>query len=272
MNTQNTNSVTHYNCFHLLIVVVLLIIIAFLTAIPKNNGLLHKRIEQDRQNVLDDCRYIYIDLGTNIGIQIRKLYEPKLYPNSPVLPLFQKIFGNHSAQVCSVGFEANPIHTAYLKKFEKYCWQRNWKVKIYTSTAVSTIDGNVTFFTSWGQERHYDSGASLSFHKRKKNVTIQAIDLVSWWKREIHNRKRPPGSPASRIMMKSDIEGHDMTVISHLILHGIYCSIDLIYGEHISKVYKESIKTIQRHSTSCKAELILLDDERYNTQKLPFRI
>src|SRR5689334_7871726 len=56
-----------------------------------------------QENFLDGCRYVYIDLGTNIGIQIRKLYEPHLYPNALVLPLFKEIFGNHSHEVCSIG-------------------------------------------------------------------------------------------------------------------------------------------------------------------------
>ena len=40
------------------------------------------------------CRHVYLDLGTNIGMQIRKLYEPELYPQSPMLPLFDKYFGH----------------------------------------------------------------------------------------------------------------------------------------------------------------------------------
>ncbi|CAF1171105.1 unnamed protein product [Adineta steineri] len=75
-------------------------------------------------------------MGTNIGIQIRKLYEPQLYPNASVVPLFKRIFGKHTKEVCSVGFEANPIHSNYLKEFEKYCLKRKYRVKIYTSTAV----------------------------------------------------------------------------------------------------------------------------------------
>lgn len=50
------------------------------------------------------CRHIYFDFGTNIGIQIRKLYEPALYPKAPVLPLFNEMYGgNNRSSVCAIG-------------------------------------------------------------------------------------------------------------------------------------------------------------------------
>ena len=44
-------------------------------------------------NPLDDCQYVFLDLGTNFGVQIRKLYEPHLYPRAEVIQVFQKYFG-----------------------------------------------------------------------------------------------------------------------------------------------------------------------------------
>ena len=38
-----------------------------------------------QHNLLDGCQYVYVDMGTNIGIQIRKLYEPYLYTGAHVL-------------------------------------------------------------------------------------------------------------------------------------------------------------------------------------------
>ncbi|UJR29995.1 hypothetical protein I4U23_017542 [Adineta vaga] len=77
------------------------------------------------KNFLDGCRYVYIDMGTNIGIQIRKLYQPDLYPDAAVVPLFKEMFGNYSDEVCSVGFEANPLHTSYLEEFENFYLKQN---------------------------------------------------------------------------------------------------------------------------------------------------
>lgn len=44
-------------------------------------------------NLLDGCHHVYLDMGTNRGVQIRKLYEPHLYPDATVLPVFDKYFG-----------------------------------------------------------------------------------------------------------------------------------------------------------------------------------
>ena len=46
--------------------------------------------------MLDGCYHVYLDMGTNVGIQIRKLYQPHLFPKAGVLPLFDKYFGPYS--------------------------------------------------------------------------------------------------------------------------------------------------------------------------------
>ena len=222
--------------------------------------------------MLDGCQYVYIDLGTNIGIQIRKLYEPQLYPHAPVLPLFEKIFRNRTNEVCSVGFEANPLHNDYLKEFETYCLRRNWRVKIFTSLAVSIQDGNVTFFTEPGNEGNNQWGSNVEQTPGgvRGNVTVPSIDIVSWFKNTVLTRKIPSKSNISRVMMKHDLEGHDKTVMADFILRGAYCSIDLIYGEHVTELFLNSIAQIQQSSKSCETQYISMDDELYHNIRLPF--
>ena len=76
--------------------------------------------EDGRTNILDGCRFVYLDVGTNIGVQIRKLFEPELYPNASIHEVFNKYFGNiderTNAGVCAVGFEPNKNHTTHLKR------------------------------------------------------------------------------------------------------------------------------------------------------------
>ena len=45
------------------------------------------------KHFLDGCHHVYLDMGTNTGVQIRKLYQPHLFPNASVLPIFDKFFG-----------------------------------------------------------------------------------------------------------------------------------------------------------------------------------
>ena len=46
------------------------------------------------KNLLDGCYHVYIDVGTNVGIQIRKLFEPEKYPDANVHQVFDIKFGN----------------------------------------------------------------------------------------------------------------------------------------------------------------------------------
>ena len=231
-------------------------------------------IQKSQENILDGCQHVYIDLGTNIGVQIRKLYEPHLYPNAPVLSLFKELFGNHTHEVCSVGFEANPLHTSYLREFENYCLRRNWRVKIFTSLAVSTRNENLTFYTEPGNEQNNQWGASLekTLSSQKGNVTVPSIDIVSWYKNTVVTRKIPSISGESRIMMKHDLEGHDLAVLTDFVFRGIYCTIDLVYGEHLNAEFHKSIAQIRQHSKSCKTKLVDMDDESYHNVRLPFVI
>jgi hypothetical protein len=226
--------------------------------------------QTSQQNLLDGCQYVYVDLGTNIGIQIRKLYEPFFYPKAFVLPLFQKIFGNQTKEVCSIGFEANPAHDSYLKEFENYCLKRKWRVKIFTSTAVNIVNKNVSFYTQPANILYNQWASSLRADPNKTEVTVSSIDIASWFKEKVLNRKIPSDLGSSRIMMKIDIEDHDAIVLTHLIFSGVYCSIDLIYGEHFNHEFQNAVSVLKRYSNSCKTELVYMDDELYHNLRIPF--
>jgi hypothetical protein len=49
--------------------------------------------EFGRENELDGCYHVYLDVGSNVGVQVRKLFEPDLYPDAPVLEVFNSVFG-----------------------------------------------------------------------------------------------------------------------------------------------------------------------------------
>lgn len=74
----------------------------------------------------------YLDVGTNVGVQIRKLFEPQLYPGAAILRHFDEAFGTSRASLqglCAIGFEPNPLHTPALKVGHRY-------VYIYTHTHI----------------------------------------------------------------------------------------------------------------------------------------
>jgi hypothetical protein len=70
----------------------------------------------------DGCKHVYLDVGSNRGIQIRKLFEPDLYSGDPVLPVYDQLFGTDREEkhkeICAVGFEPDIHHTNKLQELE----------------------------------------------------------------------------------------------------------------------------------------------------------
>ena len=106
------------------------------------------------QKWIPNCKKIFLDLGANIGVTVKKLFEPNRYPESITLPYFRKTFGyqwlrksvrKFPNRLCALGFEPNPIHQKRLKDLEKEYSNKNWNVHFF-SDAVSNVDGKVTFY------------------------------------------------------------------------------------------------------------------------------
>ena len=91
------------------------------------------------------CEAAYLDVGTNIGVQIRKLYEPQLYPNATVLPLFDRLYGAERCRVCVLGFEPNARHAPRLDGLQSYL-TRSLGVRAHIfRAAASDADSTATF-------------------------------------------------------------------------------------------------------------------------------
>ena len=102
------------------------------------------------------CKHLYIDFGTNIGVQIRKLYEPLKFPGAGTEKHYQYYYGDDRSSVCSVGFEANSLHTDVLKRVEDYYTYLNYSVVIFTDIAVHDHLEPVTFYRDdrSGSDKH----------------------------------------------------------------------------------------------------------------------
>ena len=120
--------------------------------------------------ISDGCNYVFIDGGSNIGVQVRKLYEPEHYPGAKVLNIFDDAFGPHHmrnySEICAIGFEPNPAHTQRLKSEPQYSKREpmivhferiltvleetysncGYKVHFVTETAVSNTYGEMDFY------------------------------------------------------------------------------------------------------------------------------
>ena len=43
--------------------------------------------------LLDGCYHVYLDVGSNVGVQVRKLFEQDEYPEALAIPVFNDFFG-----------------------------------------------------------------------------------------------------------------------------------------------------------------------------------
>ena len=259
-------------------------------------------MNKDVINVLDGCYHVYLDVGSNIGVQIRKLYEPEKYPNAKVHSVFNTQFGpvnlrkrKVSESICAVGFEPNNHHTKYLKEIEESYNKCNWRVKFFTETAVSDHNGETQFYTDedvqnleWGggilppDVNSIAVGSSKGKNKFPMNVTL--VRLSEFLKNVVGGRKIPNIDSESppNVVMKIDIEGSEVDVIPDLIFTGGLQYINSLMVEwherfqklnerrkaetHLKNVIKDlSIfsNNMKGHGGKFDFSLLNLDDETY---------
>jgi hypothetical protein len=141
----------------------------------------------DFGSLAEGCRYIYFDVGSNIGIQVRKLFQPELYPKAKIVRHFDAVFGSpefrkqKDSGICVFGFEANPKHTPRLKALEKCYNTMGWRVHFFAPGAVGSSDGNISFFSDG--PRYEDVAASIYDHGNKGlKVVVPLLDLAKFLK------------------------------------------------------------------------------------------
>ena len=105
---------------------------------------------------IPECEKVFLDLGANIGVTSKKLFEPEKYPKSKIAPYFQKAFGPEwlnksttrlTGKLCALGFEPNPRHYERLTALENEYSQKKFNLHFF-HFAISTLDGNVTYYTT----------------------------------------------------------------------------------------------------------------------------
>jgi hypothetical protein len=193
-----------------------------------------------RPRLADGCEHVYLDVGTNIGVQIRKLFEPAHYPRAAVLPVFDAVFGaaDRRRTVCAFGWEPNPSNTARLRDVQSAYARKGWRTTIHTETAAGVREGVLTFYWSGDAWRDLAASAIVSPHlTATKRATplhrsqVRAMDLARFINEEVHARLRPPNATAGRVVMKLDVEGSELDLLPDLLLRGALCEVDTLYLE-----------------------------------------
>ena len=220
---------------------------------------------------LPECDDIYLDLGSNIGVMVRKLFEPSAYPLSKALGLYNRTM-NHLKRtgskpgLCALGFEPNPKHYKRLQAIQTNYSRNGWKAHFFPF-AISDKDEIVTFYTDDNSIQE-DIGATV-FKKGDKQLRpyqVKAIRFSTFLKTVLKGKQIK--------LAKMDIEGSEYNVLVDMLEYGLLCQeyIKTMFIEFHDKTFfktrlEESPSSdllAQIHAQACHVtEMVELDDETY---------
>ena len=214
-----------------------------------------ERLELEYSNILDGCYHVYLDVGSNLGIQVRKLFEPSLYPKAKINRYFNILFGNDTVRkhelkendkyICAVGFEPNSKLSSYLKEIETSYNKCGWRVKFLTETAVSDHYESAQFYSD-GEYHKYEWGGGILPHALIRTAKddsvndnyakVNVIRLSDFLKYVVGKRRIPVVDKKSsrkppRVVMKIDIEGSEIETIPDILFSGGFEHINILMME-----------------------------------------
>lgn len=225
-----------------------------------------------------------MDMGTNVGIQIRKVYEQNYYPRSPIRWHFEDVFMDERPEnICTIGFEPNTLHVQRLVDLQGAYQKANFPCVIFTTTAVTTYDGNITFYRSKENAHYHEAGASTIawdgvFHDNSESAVAVDINAFVW--EVVHLWKKSQSySETSRLVAKMDIEGAEYTVLPHMLAHGSLCHFTELIMEWHSRFFPNATSDIldteknvlwaTKLAPHCNFKFIEVDDNTYADGKDP---
>ena len=261
----------------------IILFLSILSSFLCNELFLYHKDEKE----FSSCKLIFLDLGANIGVQARRLYEFEKYPKRGELNnLFDKYFGlTNRNLICTFAFEPNPRHKPRLKEMEAV--YHSLDIRYYfLPYGVSTI--NTSFYLL---KPNSDTQMAASLIKTNTNlnrpinsVKVQVINLLDFLTKFIVNNLN-----IQAILCKMDIEGEEYNLLPSLISSGLICLIDTLTVEfHLSRSsrfqdsfikkfkrsevieFQKNLRnyTIKFNTNKCKTEFIKLDDELYHSDNL----
>jgi len=278
-----------------------------------NEGVLHREeladhlhgnlIEEeqgDDENPLDGCLHVFLDLGSNRGVQIRKLYEPHVFPLAPVQPLYQRFFGKpeqrNLQEICSVSFEPSSKHAESLQELAKAYATCGIRVVVYKAGVgdknTKTKLGH--FNTFFGHEIGNDAAARLidenatkmMFEELHEDIVTEEVEVIRFatFLTEVVAKRKLPRSASiiePKVVVKSDIEGAELKILLDMVATGSLSHVDNIHMEwhgaafyradreahmvdKLAKAVTNIAELTQREGIEDKFEIEEMDDETYS--------
>lgn len=208
------------------------------------------------------CVKLLLDVGSNIGVHARFLFEPNLYkPRHPYDNVLDSEFGVSRTQrreeICVLAFEPNPTHRKRHQQLATAYARQGWKYRaFYTAVGGRTMSSgsadNLVFFLNdngsnndWGFSIKNMKGGNIT-----KRVHVPVMDLSMFVFEHIAKAAVRP----AKVLMKMDIEGSEFSVLPHMLTTGSFNHIDAMTVEfHIwPNGFAFQANTLKISQASCR--------------------
>ena len=229
----------------------------------------------------DDCHHVYLDVGGNIGVQTRKLFEQARYPRSEVLPTFDRFFGAAELRgnmSCAIGFEPNEHHFPRLRELARRYTAIGFRT---TYIFAAAGDRNATMSLFLPRKNEGEAAAALrplgpaSAENGMKAVPV--LDLSEFILRHVSRRHLPAHSPSATgrqtppaVVAKIDIEHAERTVVPHLFRTRAACATDTMLVEWHGRrdLFGRILDQSRLDAVNC-TQLVEQDDEYFAADPHP---
>ena len=216
--------------------------------------------------LLKGCTHVYLDVGTNLGVQIRKLFEPELYPHSAMLAFFDQWFGDGEERralgpsLCAVGFEPNPQHQKRLDFLEEcYLGKMGWRTRILRVAVSDGADNEVVSFNTDPQGPNM-WGARVS---SPGEINVTTMNFARFFRDEVLQE------PREFVGAKFDVEGAEYGVFTEMLREGLLGAVDAATVEWHAHESLGSWR-IRAHMALRAPQFVELDDESYASDGQPW--
>ncbi|CAK9011838.1 Hypothetical protein SCF082_LOCUS11264 [Durusdinium trenchii] len=234
---------------------------------------------QELSSFLEGCHQIFLDVGSNRGTHVRKLFEPQKYKGARYLKVFERVFGppserqRNSSGICAIGFEPNSKWIPHHQDIERAYAKQGWKAKFFP-VAVSDHVGRLNMFhgqkdnseIGFGQFRHKGSGLSEEVQMEPFSEFISRINNTV---------------PSGIRLVKMDIEGSEYEVLPDLLQKRMLChdtiqELTIEWHSRFAELSNEKNKQLEKevHSHNCSGSVPQtmvqnIDDESFMNDGQP---
>jgi FkbM family methyltransferase len=180
----------------------------------------------------DGCKHFFFDVGANIGLHGRFLYEPELFADHEYNRVFREAFLDEGQErkrdACVVAFEPNPAHREWLHRMATVYMANGFRyLVVFAAAGAGKSDSTLTFYRQDGGGNN-DWGFSVKQSyggPDTAKVEVPFVDFASFVGHHVGHR---PEKGEQRVLMKMDIEGTEYRVIPHLLETGTSSLFDVI--------------------------------------------